>query len=737
MQCYTQIIPPTAVTSSVSLPFLSATANNLVVAKHSVLQIFTLKSVVADGQDDSSTSQTVSTERATPRRERSHLTKLVLISEHYVAGTITSLARISRLRSKSGGDLLLVALKDAKLSLVEWDPECHSISTVSIHYYERDDLQGAPWGAALDQGQTVLSVDPSNRCAAFKFGARQLAIIPLIRAAGDDLAMDDYEMDADLKSKRRQSSALTNGDAHGPTSHAASFVLSLLSLDPALVHPIHLAFLHEYREPTVGIVSSRVAPSSALLPVRKDCVSYTVYTLDLEQRASTTLLSVQNLPYDVNRVVPLPLPIGGALLIGSNGVAVNEFAKLCSAFPMVSQDHLNAKLDDCLIEQLGSSSGELLLFLRSGEMLVLRFRVEGRSVSELSVEKVSEENGGLLLHGPASCASSVGRGRLFVGSEESDSVILAWSVKAQLGKRKSSDADGVAGDDLHLDSDLDDLDDDDLYANSKPEKAQGRSQAATFTDLCATDCTFRIHDRLLNLSPLSNLTTTQLKSNSQVPAASTVTGPEPYDLLAVSGKGSASKIVRLSPNVPLQAQKQLKATPSTRFWPLHVENLNADSIPGKGTDMHNIIVTSDSRDPEELSSHVFILQEDSLQELVECDFESGAGASVDVFTLLGGSRVVQVLPSEVRAYDGGESDLCMIQIPHGPSAIFRFLLRKVLEASAGRAVHANVTRLALVSCPGCGTSVGLIAQYIGFTNENYYLPRPFMLLDSLCSSHAD
>ncbi|KAA8574874.1 hypothetical protein EYC84_004116 [Monilinia fructicola] len=48
MQCYTELTPPTAVTHSLSLPFLSADANNLVVAKASLLQIFTTKTVSVD-----------------------------------------------------------------------------------------------------------------------------------------------------------------------------------------------------------------------------------------------------------------------------------------------------------------------------------------------------------------------------------------------------------------------------------------------------------------------------------------------------------------------------------------------------------------------------------------------------------------------------------------------------------------------------------------------------------------
>ena len=136
------------------------------------------------------------------------------------------------------------------------------------------------------------------------------------------------------------------------TPYLASFILPLTNLDPTLTHPVHLAFLHEYREPTFGIVAASKAVAPSLLAQRKDALTYSVFTLDLEQKASTTLLSVSGLPYDISRVVPLPYPIGGALLVGSNelihvdqagktnGVAVNEFAKACTSFPLSDQSDL-------------------------------------------------------------------------------------------------------------------------------------------------------------------------------------------------------------------------------------------------------------------------------------------------------------------------------------------------------------------------------------------------------------
>ena len=684
MQCYTELTAPTAVTHSLALPFLSASANNLIVAKTSLLQIFALKSVVTNINDDSSRNAHTSNQSlrehpngpdsslphsATAKGDRLHATKLVLVAQFELAGTVTSLARVKILRSKSGGEALLVALRDAKLSLVEWDPERHSISTISIHYYEREDVLSSMWEPDLGSCVNHLSVDPSSRCAAFKFGVRHLAIIPF-HQIGDDLVMDDYDSDLDGERQDRKESILkpaAEGVPGEKTPYAASFVLSLLALDPSLSHPIHLSFLYEYRDPTFGILYSQGATSSGLLHERRDNVSYAVYTLDLEQRASTTLSSVSNLPYDLFAVVPLSRIVGGALLVGgnemihveqsgkTNGVAVNDFAKQSTAFAMLDQSDLNMRLENCVVKQLGPENSDLLILLNNGELAILSFKIDGRSVSGLSIRRVKAVDGEDAFRAGPSCASIVGRSRMFVGSEDSDSSILGWSRKSDRLKRKPSRTQidvNSDEDEEDIDEEEIDEDEDDLYAETKPEtKRQEQTLLLSDADT-EEDYNFRLHDSMVNYGPMTDVAMRHSPTDTD-PSSEFSSDTE---LLIASGRCRAGGLTLFRRGITAPQIDQPNIGNAFGIWSICTKRSQED---GLGNEYDRYIIASVTSDTGHEISRVYSIKshDGEIVELLESDFDADAGATLEAGTLNGGTKMVQVLHSELRSYDQGESVL--------------------------------------------------------------------------------
>lgn len=674
MQCYTELAPPTAVSHALYLPFLSPKANNLVVAKNSLLQIFELKSTITEVSESDGDADNVSpildTEAAdVPLQRTEHTSKLVLVAEFPLAGTVISLARIKALNTKTKAESLLVAFRDARLSLVEWDPETFNLNTISIHYYENPDLAGAPWSADLKDTYNFLAADPSSRCAALKFGVHNLAILPFRQR---DLAEDDY--DSDLEGAREEKAGGVDGASGHQTPYQSSFVLPLTHLDPTLTHPVHLAFLHEYREPTFGIVASSRATASSLLTQRKDILTYTVFTLDIEQKASTTLLSVQGLPYDISKVVPLPLPIGGALLVGgneiihvdqagkTNGVAVNELTKTCTSFPLSDQSDLALRLEGCTVELLSQDTGDVLIVLNDGKLFTLTFTLDGRTVSGLTLQPVEADHGGHILNFASSCAANLGRGRIFIGSEDADSVLLGWASRVSQAGRKRSQPDisvDNADSDFDEDDEVEDLDDD-LYNDTAPSVKKITASASEPS--APGSYTFRIHDILPSIAPIRDAV---LHTAADARKIDTLRpSNRAGDILLSTGRGAAGGVTILNRELSPTNLAQSSLASARGLWAVHAkkqaptglvtgigQDTEANMASDVDYDQYLVVCTAGSGGSE--NTVVYQVNGNELEESSKGDFEREEGSTINVGTLAGGTKVVQVMRSEVRTYDSG------------------------------------------------------------------------------------
>ncbi|EFE34581.1 uncharacterized protein ARB_06344 [Trichophyton benhamiae CBS 112371] len=664
MQCYTELLLPSGVTHAASAHFISANSNNLIVAKTSLLQVFSLVNVTYG-----STTATQPDQKG--RHDRSQHAKLVLAAEYEVPGTITGLQRVRISNSKSGGDAILVSSRNAKLSLIEWDPEKHGISTISIHYYEGEESHMSPWVPDLGSCSSSLTVDPNGNCAIFNFGIHSLAILPF-HQAGDDLVMDDYDAtpngddSTDLVSDAQKS-------APGNTAHdkpyAPSFVLPMTALDPALTHPIHMEFLHEYREPTFGILYSQVARSTSLTIDRKDVVSYSIFTLDLQQKASTSLLTVSRLPSDVFKIVPLPPPVGGALLIGTNelvhvdqagktnAVGVNEFARQASAFSMADHSDLEMRLEGCIVEQLGSGTGDVLLILADGRMSILSFKVDGRSVSGISLHFVAEQSGGSITKARPSCSASLGRNKLFYGSEEGDSVLLGWSRPSSTTKRPSKAADGVdenGAADLSDEAEQDDDgDDDDMYEDDlySVNPASTRQEKQVVNGDSPADFTFRAYDRLWSLGPYRDITLGKPpKSKSKDQQDSVPEIAAPLELVAARGFGKSGGLTVLKREVDPYTIDSLKMDDVYGVWSIRVlDPKSKDTGLSRSYDKYLLLAKAKGEDKEE--SVVYSVGSSGLDSIDTPEFNPNEDCTIDIGTLATGTRVVQVLRTEIRSYD--------------------------------------------------------------------------------------
>ena len=686
MQCYTELTPPTAVTHAESLSFLGPSCNNLVIAKHSQLQIFDLISVVTEvANDTDQTPNIVLTGKAdtsflgdsTTVKRTEYTSKLSLVAEYALYGTVTSLKKINSIKTRCGGEALLVSTKDAKASLLEWDPEALTLRTISVHYYEHEELHHSPWSPKPSHCHSFLTVDPSGRCAALKFGQRNLAIIPF-RQLGEDIDEGEYDSDSNEGANvEPHEKVKPNGQIDAiRTPYSSSFVLPLTALDPNIIHLVDISFLYEFREPTFGIVSSSVAPSAPLMRNRKDPLTYAVFTLDLDQRASTTLLSIGGLPYDLFGIVPLPAPIGGSLLIGGNemihvdqagktvGVAVNEFALQCSDFPMTDQRELGLKLEDCIVEQLEPENGDILLIASNGELYLISFKLDGRTVSTFSIQQVAEERGGMIFPATASCAASLGRGKCFIGSEHCDSALIGFSQRTAQLARKRSRADVLMelGDISADEEDFEDFEDD-IYAANPLSNGDGEQVSSDCHS--SSSYHFRIHDVLKNNAPLQDITVMRLPAVGANDAyRQSKVEVEGIQLIGSCGKKSAGDLLTISRNFQPISINQFSLPDVVAIWSIHAKKPTPEGLPrtesGKDSEAavaadveyDQLLFVSRISDDGLEESTVYDILPNTIEEKHETEFAPD-GATIDVGTLNDGTRVIQILKNEIRSYDLG------------------------------------------------------------------------------------
>lgn len=65
--------------------------------------------------------------------------KLECLSQYTLHGNVMSMQAVTLVGSQR--DSLLLSFRDAKLSVVEYDQDTHDLRTVSLHYFEEEEIR--------------------------------------------------------------------------------------------------------------------------------------------------------------------------------------------------------------------------------------------------------------------------------------------------------------------------------------------------------------------------------------------------------------------------------------------------------------------------------------------------------------------------------------------------------------------------------------------------------------------
>lgn len=160
-----------------------------------------------------------------------------------------------------------------------------------------------------------------------------------------------------------------------------------------------------------------------------------VVSLNITHKVYPIIYSIDNLPYDCTKIIAMPKPVGGLLVVSANalihldqgssgmGVAVNGYAPLVTNFPLQDQYHFDIALEGS--QHVFLAPDQILFTLRSGDMYVIELQQEGRSLSGFKIEKAGTSM-------QTSCKCALGAGYYFVGSRYSDSMLIKYSTKDQV-----------------------------------------------------------------------------------------------------------------------------------------------------------------------------------------------------------------------------------------------------------------------------------------------------------------
>uniref|UniRef100_A0A8C9VXG7 Cleavage and polyadenylation specificity factor subunit 1 n=1 Tax=Scleropages formosus TaxID=113540 RepID=A0A8C9VXG7_SCLFO len=473
---YRQAHPPTAVEFSVYCHFISSQEKNLVVAGTSQLHIYR---IIHDPE----------TEKSSGMKEFSRKEKLEQVASFSLFGNVMSMASVQLVGASR--DALLLSFKDAKLSVVEYDPGTHDLKTLSLHFFEEPELRD---GFVQNVHIPIVRVDPENRCAVMLVYGTQLVVLPFRK----DTLTDEQE---GIVGEGQKSSFLP------------SYIIDVRELDEKLLNIIDMKFLHGYYEPTLLILYEPNQTWPGRVAVRQDTCSIVAISLNIMQKVHPVIWSLSNLPFDCTQVMAVPKPIGGVVVFAVNsllylnqsvppyGVSLNSQTNGTTAFPLRVQEEVKITLDCSQAAFIGSD--KMVISLKGGEIYAGNLLFKWTLLCSTKPHLIASACLVLL-----SQMVTMELGYLFLGSRLGNSLLLKYTEKLQEtpmeeGKEKEKQTgDEPLSKKKRVESTtnwtagkaplLDEVDEIEVYGS----EAQSGTQLATFS--------FEVCDSILNIGPCAN-----------------------------------------------------------------------------------------------------------------------------------------------------------------------------------------------------------------------------------------
>ena len=374
---YREIQPPTAVSEAIPAKLTESDQKHLIVVRATNIDVYEVREK-RSGRYISSTG---------PPAPPLHLK-----STHAAHGLIHGVRAVRMPGTQH--DLLVVSCLQGKCSVLEYDPYELDFKIISMHYFEDDSLRhGKVASAALPD----VEVDPQSRCAVLNLYDLELAVLPFRQENAMLMEEDMYE---DNQDDGEDGIAGEGSMARGNYPVLPTYRINLAELGVRRVRS--MKFLQGYFEPTLMILYEHEPTWSGRVAARMDTCALLTISIAVEERSSPIIWSQKHLPYSCFRILPVPEPIGGALVFSPDMVlyfnqSSNCVGKKMSSYadevisPQLHVPFARAPVTPLSLENctaVGLTPEYTLVSLATGDLYLLQLVTEGRRVGNIFIERV-------------------------------------------------------------------------------------------------------------------------------------------------------------------------------------------------------------------------------------------------------------------------------------------------------------------------------------------------------------
>lgn len=605
-------------------PKLTGPIPDLVVTAANVLEIYTVR--IQDNADSGE-----------PEAQRGGLlagvsgASLVLVCHYRLHGNVQSMSVLSSggIDGGRGRDSIILTFQDAKVSVLEFDDSINGLRTSSMHCFEGPDWLHLKRGRESFPRGPLVKSDPQGRCAGVLVYGLQMIILKAAEAVSSLVGEENCLSAGGAVSARVDSSYVTN------------------LRDLEMKHIKDFVFINGYIEPVMVILHERELTWAGRVSWKHHTCMVSALSISTTLKQHPRIWSATNLPHDAYKLVAVPSPIGGVLVLCANTIHYHSQSSSCilalnNYAVYGGQEMLRSKFD---VELDASNATWLtndvaMLSTKTGELLLLTLVYDGRIMHRL---ELSKSRASVI----TSDTTTIGSSFFFLGSRLGDSLLVQFTwgagnlgIKEEVGdiegdipaakklRRSSHDAlqDLLSGEELSLYS-------------SGPNNAQTAQKSFSFA----------VRDTLINVGPLKDFSY-GLRRNADDKAKG-IAKQSNFELVCCSGHGKNGALCVLQQSIRPETITQEGIPGCKGVWTVYYKSarnqlVNSSKLAVDDDEYHAYLIIS-------LEARTMVLETaNNLEEVTEKVDYYIQGSTIAAGNLFGRRRVIQVFAGGARILDG-------------------------------------------------------------------------------------